>query len=41
MGNWSSIIPNYELAEQSLDGCDNGINVNEFGQTNIKDIFVW
>ena len=35
----AGIIPNYELAEQSGVSCDNGISVNEFGQTNIKDIF--
>ena len=35
----AGIIPNYELAEKSGVSCDNGISVNEFGQTNIKDIF--
>ena len=35
----AGIIPNYEIAEQSGVSFDNGISVNEFGQTNIKDIF--
>ena len=35
----AGIIPNTELADNSGVSCDNGISVNEFGQTNHDNIF--
>jgi 3-phenylpropionate/trans-cinnamate dioxygenase ferredoxin reductase subunit len=35
----AGIIPNVELADQAGVFCDNGILVNEFGQTNYKNVY--
>ena len=35
----AGVIPNIELAEDSGIYCDNGIIVDEFGQTNVKNIY--
>ena len=32
----AGVVPNIELAEEAGINCDNGIIVNEFGQTNFK-----
>ena len=35
----AGVVPNIELAEEAGINCDNGIIVNEFGQTNFKNIY--
>ena len=35
----AGVVPNIELAEEAGIYCDNGIIVNEFGQTNFKNIY--
>ena len=35
----AGVVPNIELAEEAGINCDNGIIVNEFGQTNFKYIY--
>ncbi len=35
----AGVVPNIELAEEAGINCDNGIIVNEFGQTNFKKIY--
>ena len=35
----AGVIPNIELAEDSGINCDNGIIVDEFGQTNFKNVY--
>ena len=35
----AGVVPNIELAEEAGINCDNGIIVDEFGQTNFKNIY--
>ena len=35
----AGVVPNIKLAEEAGINCDNGIIVNEFGQTNFKNIY--
>ena len=35
----AGVVPNIELAEEAGINCDDGIIVNEFGQTNFKNIY--